>query len=84
MFYDIGKNMMLGLKHGIEDHAHQAADQAVAKAKATVQKSSGGGGGGGGGVSNGLWAGMPGANKKLMQQMAGAYGWGSGVRSGTR
>lgn len=75
VFYSIGKNMMLGLKQGIEDHAHQAADQAVGKAQAKAQASHSSGVSGAGPVG-----GDAATNKKLMQKMAAAYGWGSGAQ----
>ena len=34
MFYDIGKQMMMGLFHGIKDHAHHAANAARAASRA--------------------------------------------------
>jgi hypothetical protein len=60
LFYDIGKNLMLGLFHGIKDHAHhaQAALGAV----------------GAGAVAGGL-GGSPGAAQRYAKSILGAYGW---------
>jgi hypothetical protein len=53
LFYDIGKNLMLGLFHGIKDHAHLAANAASAA----------------GGAASGALGGDQAANERLARRI---------------
>jgi hypothetical protein len=59
LFYDIGKNLMLGLFHGIKDHAHRASSAAAGAA----------------GAVSGAVSGQAGAAQRYARSILGAYGW---------
>lgn len=69
VFFDIGKNLMLGMENGIKSHAQSVAN--AAKSAATKAA----------GATEGIAGGVPGAgnaggsNEAIMRQLAAARGW---------
>ena len=67
VFYDIGKNMMLGLEGGIKAHAHAAVNAAKAAAQAAA----------GAGAHGGPTSASAAQAQAYARSRLGAYGWGS-------